>query len=167
MSLKELIQAHIVRFQQPVTLSGGQASHAYFDMKGLMLDHEANKKLLYEVIPRLKYRLTGGVELGGAMLTMLLSAVTTSGKYFIIRKQQKTHGLKNRLVGVDDMFASDLYGEEVTIVEDVITTGKTVEEAKALLERHGAKVKQIICIVDRTPDGRYESLFKEKDFDYL
>jgi orotate phosphoribosyltransferase len=43
-------------------------------------------------------------------------------------------------------------GERILIVEDVITTGKSFGECAAVLERNGAEIAAIACIVDRRGD---------------
>lgn len=44
-------------------------------------------------------------------------------------------------------------GESVIIAEDVVTTGKSTLETKELLEKLGAKVLGVACIVDRRDEG--------------
>jgi orotate phosphoribosyltransferase len=161
MSLKELIRSrYMAKFSNPVTLSSGLSSNIYFDMKGFMLSNIGSYLITRNIGSLVRYKTIGGVELGGAMLAMLLRSDFTSGEFFIIRKEEKKHGLQKRIEGHMIPMSST-----VTLVEDVITTGRTVEMARKLLkEDYGVEVGQILCIIDRTPDERYESLFKEKDF---
>tara|TARA_B100000029_G_scaffold142542_1_gene137748 strand:- start:6086 stop:6658 length:573 start_codon:yes stop_codon:yes gene_type:complete len=44
-------------------------------------------------------------------------------------------------------------GMNIVIVEDIITTGGSVFELLDLIKSHQGRVKQIINIVDRSPDG--------------
>lgn len=44
-------------------------------------------------------------------------------------------------------------GDRILIAEDVITTGKSTMETVRVLERFGAKVIGLGCIVDRRPDS--------------
>ena len=50
-------------------------------------------------------------------------------------------------------------GEKIVIVEDVITTAKTIFETKEALKDFGVDVQGVACIVDRTA-GKFENDFK-------
>jgi len=50
-------------------------------------------------------------------------------------------------------------GERVIIVEDVITTAKTIFETKEAIKDFGCEIKAVACIVDRT-QGKLDSEFK-------
>lgn len=49
--------------------------------------------------------------------------------------------------------------ERVVIVEDVITTARTIFETKEAIKEFGVEVKGVACIVDRT-QGKLDSEFK-------
>ncbi len=44
-------------------------------------------------------------------------------------------------------------GKRVVVVEDIITTGGSVQELLKIVEDHGAKVTGVVCLVDRTEKG--------------
>ena len=50
-------------------------------------------------------------------------------------------------------------GEKVVIVEDVITTAKTIFETKEALKDFGVEIAGVACIVDRTA-GKFDKDFK-------
>ena len=50
-------------------------------------------------------------------------------------------------------------GEKIVIVEDVITTAKTIFETKEALKEFGVEVMGVACIVDRT-SGKFDKDFK-------
>lgn len=50
-------------------------------------------------------------------------------------------------------------GEKVVIVEDVITTARTIFETKEAIKEFGCEVKGVACIVDRT-QGKLADEFK-------
>lgn len=50
-------------------------------------------------------------------------------------------------------------GEKVVIVEDVITTARTIFETKEAIKDFGCEVKGVACIVDRT-QGKLDNQFK-------
>ena len=50
-------------------------------------------------------------------------------------------------------------GEKVVIIEDVITTARTIFETKEAIKEFGCEVVGVGCIVDRT-QGKLENEFK-------
>lgn len=154
----------VKRPENPVTLSSGRTSPLYFDIKAAMLDPGVCGSLLtaftnmihdFGIERKSKNFCIGGMELGGAQLAQLL--VLKGYDSFIVRKNEKKYGLMKRIEG-------DIVSENIIIVDDVITSGNTVNQVKDIVEQQGFKVVNIMCIIDRTEDERYTSLFKEKDF---
>lgn len=163
MNLKDYIKdyGYMVKRDTEMTLSSGKKSNLYFDMKGLMLDGRGatlvSKEFSDLLARKLGYKqeyVLCGMELGGAQLVQLM---VQRGYYgVIVRKKEKEYGLKKRIEG-------ELM-ENVVIVDDVITSGNTVEEVKKILSG-SCNILRTVCIIDRTEDQRYESLYKEKDFE--
>ena len=163
MNLKQYIKdyGYMVKRDTEITLSSGKKSNLYFDIKGLMLNPVGAQLVITETtgllnrinISRQDYAV-GGMELGGAQLAQLL--ITARFNTFIVRKKEKEYGLKKRIEG-------ELM-DNIVIVDDVITSGNTVEEVKKILSG-SCNVLGTVCIIDRTEDQRYESLYKEKDFE--
>ncbi len=88
---------------------------------------------------------------------------------FYVRKEAKKHGTQNF---IENGPAS---GTPVVIVDDVITTGRSVIDAIAHAEREGCKVVAVIAVVDRleggtqkiidrVPGAMYRPLFTLNDF---
>ena len=67
---------------------------------------------------------------------------------FTVRKQAKTHGTGKRIEGC---FTA---GAPVVIVEDVITTGGSAQEAIAAVRAEGGRVLGVLAVVDREEGGR-------------
>lgn len=148
-------------------LSSGKDSNVYWDVKSVLFDKEAlltftralNVNLFTNGIKNF-----GGMEFGAVPLvfsTLLLD--TYNG--FVIRKQTKNYGLGGRVLS-----DKPLKGKTV-IIDDVITTGETIDECVQLLkdEGHNVEISHAFCIVDRTK-GSYNSypihsLFTESDFE--
>lgn len=59
------------------------------------------------------------------------------------RKEVKTHGEAGRLVG------ENLSGKVVSVIDDVITTGSSIEHACGLIEKTGGTIKNIVIGFDR------------------
>jgi orotate phosphoribosyltransferase len=62
---------------------------------------------------------------------------------FFVRKQSKGHGSQERIEGRVSP------GDRVVMVDDVLTTGDSVAQAITEVERAGAVVARVVCIVDR------------------
>jgi len=65
-----------------------------------------------------------------------------------VRKQPKTHGTGRRIEGCFEP------GQSVVVVEDVITTGGSAQDAIAALSAEGARILGILAVVDREEGGR-------------
>jgi orotate phosphoribosyltransferase len=84
----------------------------------------------------------GGVALGAVPLVAATS-VETGTPYVIVRKQQKEYGTGNRVEG--DFEA----GEEIVVIEDIATTGRSAIDAAEALREAGATVRRVLVVVDR------------------
>ena len=72
--------------------------------------------------------------------------------FFFNRKEEKDHGEGGVFVGYKPQA-----GEEVVIVEDVITAGTAIRESMAILGKlEGVKVKATFVMVDRKEKGQTE-----------
>ncbi|MFB6157711.1 MAG: orotate phosphoribosyltransferase [Haloferacaceae archaeon] len=83
-----------------------------------------------------------GVALGAVPLVAATS-VETGNPYVIARKAAKDYGTGNRIEGRLDE------GEEVVVLEDVATTGRSALEAVEALREAGAVVDRVLVVVDR------------------
>ena len=88
-------------------------------------------------------------------------------KGFLVCKEAKGHGTNRFVEGPVTA------GDEVVIVEDVVTTGGSSLEAIVRVEAFGLKVRKVIAIIDRLEGGRQafrvrgyqlESLLTIRDF---
>jgi orotate phosphoribosyltransferase len=87
-----------------------------------------------------------GPELGAVALTAAAS-LASGLPFVIVRKEQKDYGTERRLEGE---FAP---GEEVCLVEDVITSGGAAVEAVRALREAGLTCRAALCVVDREEGG--------------
>jgi orotate phosphoribosyltransferase len=83
-----------------------------------------------------------------------------------VRKEAKGYGTKNRLEGT---YAA---GEEVCLVEDVVTSGGAAADAVDALRAAGLECRVALCVVDREEGGadalarkavRLHALFRATD----
>lgn len=86
--------------------------------------------------------LIAGAELGGVALAAA-TAMETGRNWIIVRNSKKGYGTGKLIEGV--IKESDV----VLLVEDIATTGGQVLEAAKVITDIGAKVKSIVCVIDR------------------
>ncbi|SEH16079.1 orotate phosphoribosyltransferase [Natronorubrum sediminis] len=88
-----------------------------------------------------------GVALGAVPLAAATS-VAAGVPYVIARKQRKEYGTGNLVEGrLED-------GEEVVVLEDIVTTGTSLVDAIDALREAGATVERALVVVDREEGGR-------------
>ena len=133
------------------TLASGKKSDYYIDGKQITLDPRGllvTGKLILAMISGLKVDAVGGPTLGADPIcaaVSLLSCQTGSPiRAFIVRKEAKKHGMQKMIEG-----PAIQKGDRVIMVEDVITTGGSVLTAIQEVEKLGAKILKVICLVDR------------------
>jgi orotate phosphoribosyltransferase len=91
--------------------------------------------------------LIAGAELGGVALAAA-TAMQTNKNWIIVRNTKKGYGTGKLIEGVLKA------GDVVLLVEDVATTGGQVLEAAKVITEAGAKVKKIVCVIDRKQGAR-------------
>jgi orotate phosphoribosyltransferase len=87
-----------------------------------------------------------GPELGAVALA---AAASLAGglPFLIVRKEAKDYGTANRLEGASEP------GEQICLVEDVVTSGGAAIEAVIALRAAGLVVSTAVCVVDREEGG--------------
>ncbi len=136
------------------TLSSGRKSEHYINCKPVTLSGHGSALLgdmLLECIDKDAVAVAG-LTLGG---DPLVSGVSLSAWYserkldaLIVRKEAKGHGTNAWIEG-----PLPPLGSKVTVLEDVITTGKSAIKAVEALRTVGYVVDRIVSIVDRQVDG--------------
>jgi len=86
--------------------------------------------------------LIAGAELGGVALAAA-TAMQIGKNWIIVRNSKKGYGTGKLIEGVLNK------GDIVLLVEDIATTGGQVLEAAKVITEAGAKVKKIVCVIDR------------------
>jgi orotate phosphoribosyltransferase len=87
-----------------------------------------------------------GPELGAVALTAAAS-LASGLPFLIVRNEEKEYGTARRVEGV---FAA---GEEVCLVEDVVTSGGAAAGAVEALRSQGLECRIAVCVVDREEGG--------------
>jgi orotate phosphoribosyltransferase len=87
-----------------------------------------------------------GPELGAVALAAAAS-LASGLPFLIVRKEAKSYGTGNRLEGAFEE------GEEVCLVEDVVTSGGAAVGAVEALREAGLVCRTAVCVVDREEGG--------------
>lgn len=153
-ALIELIREQALQFGDFTLASGKKASY-YLDCRKVTLDalgaRLIGEGMLGEMVEDLP-PLVGGMVIGADPITA--SILTLAGlrdiplRGIMVRKEPKGHGTGKYVEGP---YKS---GEEVVIVEDVVTTGGSSLQAIERCEAVGLQVKRVLAIVDRLEGGR-------------
>ncbi|WCZ33288.1 orotate phosphoribosyltransferase [Corynebacterium massiliense] len=140
--VKELAVVH-----GKVTLSSGKEADYYVDLRRATLHHEASRligTLLRELTADWDYAAAGGLTLGADPVgTAIMHAEGRDIDSFVVRKEQKKHGMQRRIEG------PDVEGKKVLVVEDTTTTGNSPLTAVSALREAGAEVVGVATVVDR------------------
>jgi orotate phosphoribosyltransferase len=170
--LLELFKSRAVFFGQ-FTLASGKQSTYYINSKKAIFNAEAAWLLgdvLFQMTRELNIQAIGGPEVGAIpMATAAAMHYHQEGRSieaFYVRKQAKGHGSKEMVEGIVKA------GDRVVMVDDVLTTGGSVLQSIGEIERLGALVVAVICIVDRlegarealTPRYPFMPIFTIRDF---
>lgn len=144
--------------RRKVTLSSGRESNFYIDCKRTALTAEGHfliGRLLFEAIRREApgAKAVGGPTLGADPLASAVSLTSwLAGQplsAFIVRKEAKGHGTGQWMEGRTLLQA----GDQVALVEDVVTTGASTLRAIERVESEGLKVARVFALVDRQEGG--------------
>ena len=158
-----------------VTLSSNRKSKFYYDIKSIVSEPEGAALIGELMLARIlkiepKTMSVGGLESGAIAIAtaivcssyLLTPASRVSG--FFVRKNVKTYGLEKMIEGI--------VKDPVAVVDDVITTGKSVLDAVAALRNQGFSNINIISVIDRQSKEnlldqsnlQFHSLFKHSEF---
>ena len=136
-------------------LRSGKTSTFYWDKYRF----ESDPPLLAAIVEELQKLLppsfdkVAGLELGGVPLATGLS-LKVGKPCLYVRKQAKEYGTCKLAEG------TDINNKQVCIIEDVVTTGGQVVLSAADLKQFGARVKYVLCVIERDSSSR-DNLGKE------
>ncbi len=134
------------------TLRSGRKSKYYLD-KYLFQTQPDILSALAERFAKRIAKLPGGVdrlagaELGGVPLVSA-TGIAADKPFILIRNQKKGYGTAKQVEGKLNP------GDKIVILEDIATTGGQVLEAAQTLTQMGAKIVQIIAVIDRQEGAR-------------
>ncbi len=153
----ECYQLGIIKFGR-FTLKSGIESPFYVDLRPLASDPKILKKLanyLLEMLPLDNFDLICGVPYAALPMATAMS-LESYLPLIIKRKEAKQHGTKKMIEGI---FTK---GQNCLLVEDVITSGKSLLETIPEIESEGISVSDIVVVLDRQQGGK--ELLENKGF---
>lgn len=154
--LINLLKANdVIKFGK-FTLSSGRKSDYYVDMKKAITDPQILlqvAKIISNLIKDDEIDKIAGPALGAVPIATAV-ALQSGIPMLMVRKAQKDYGTSKLIEG-------DLkQGDNVIVVEDVTTTGKSLLKTVRAVKDNGGKIKRTFVIVDRE-EGAVEGLEKE------
>ncbi len=144
------------------TLRSGQKSNYYLD-KYLFETCPDILKALGEEFAKFATEdvtLIAGAELGGVALAAA-TAMRTGKNWIIVRNSKKGYGTSKMIEGKISP------EDTVLLVEDIATTGGQVIEAAKIISQTGAKLKKIVCVIDRKQSAEENITKAGYDFDSI
>jgi orotate phosphoribosyltransferase len=144
------------RPEAPFTLASGKKSDYYFSIKNAFFVtplHDIVRRIVVRASSRWSFNYVGGpANAAYSLVAVVMGAPTFYGKGFVVRKETKDHGLKNKIDGEEVT-----KGSKVLVVEDVITTGGSLLPVLNYIKDSGGEIVQIFAVMDREADGDKEA----------
>lgn len=142
-------------------LSSGKMSNMYFDLRLTTLSPEGQHLIGNLMFDKIKEIGLNPKAVGG--LTMGADPVSTAVAYtsylrgepmeaFVIRKEPKAHGRGLQIEG------NVQSGDQVVIVDDVLTTGGSIIKAVKIAKESGLDVKAVLVVLDRCEQNGRENV---------
>tara|TARA_Y100001970_G_scaffold231284_1_gene287452 strand:- start:433 stop:963 length:531 start_codon:yes stop_codon:yes gene_type:complete len=144
------------------TLSSGKKSEHYVNCKPVTLSGRGLTLTSLLMLKEVDTPYVAGLTLGADPLVSGVALVSALDSRMInaliVRKEAKGHGTQAWIEGLLPPEKTN-----VTVLEDVITTGGSAIKAVNKLRDAGYVVDNIVAIVDRQEDGEADKLMKENN----
>lgn len=152
--LELMIETGALR-RESVTLSSGERSIWYLDSRKLSMDPESARltsACLTDLIQGQRISHATAVPEGATPLLAQVVLHSANAKEqirgFLMPKNAKEHGITDRLTGHPPP-----QGEQIAVIEDVTTTGRSLIAAAHRAVGHGLSVALTIAILERAPQA--------------
>lgn len=153
----ECYKLGIIKFGR-FTLKSGIESPFYVDLRPLASDPKILKRLanyLLDMLPLDNFDLICGVPYAALPMATAMS-LESYLPLIIKRKEAKEYGTKKMIEGIFQK------GQNCLLVEDVITSGKSLLETIPEIENEGISVSDIVVVLDRQQGGK--EMFESKGY---
>jgi orotate phosphoribosyltransferase len=153
--LRRLLLERSVR-RGDFVLASGQRSSYYIDCRLSTMSAEGQVLIGRMGLAAIKAagwqpRSIGGLTMGADPVAYAIAAASWGTDLtidaFSVRKESKAYGMGQQIEG------NFRAGDEVVVVEDVITSGGSAQKAIAAVEAAGGRVAGVLAVVDREQGG--------------
>ena len=174
--LKEILIEKSYLRKGPYTLSSGEISDVFFDVKMTSLNPEGASlaaDMILDMIKDQKIDAVGGIAVGACPIVSAICVRSyergTPIPAFYVRKEEKKHGTQKKIEGLELK-----KGDRVLIVDDVATKGGSMLDGINPVKAEGCIIARAIVIVDREQGAqkrladegyKLESLFKRSELE--
>ncbi|MGH9164416.1 MAG: orotate phosphoribosyltransferase [Acidimicrobiales bacterium] len=143
----EVVRARgLRRLDEPVQLASGEMSRDFIDAKAALsrgADLELACRALLASCESIAFDAVGGLTMGADQFAHVM-AVLAGCEWFVVRKAPKGRGTDKLVEG-----APIGPGSRVLLVDDVVTTGGSIQQAHQVITALGATVVAATTLVDR------------------
>ena len=163
--LQSLLERH-ARLKGDFVLSSGLQSKFYFDSKPVTLSPDGRAlvgRVIEPILQEMGAEAVGGLEIGAVPIS---DAITLPS--FIVRDEKKGHGTKEKIAAsysIRDRERGIRAGTRVAIVDDVVTTGASIQQAIDAVKASGCVVVAVVALVTR-PEANAAQVLGAK-YDYI
>ena len=145
--IEELIKADCIQYGK-FTLKNGNLSKYYFNLKNLIAHPNLIKIIGDNLIKKMnKCDIICAVPYGGMPIAGYMSTKYDIPMIFT-RSSQKSYGMCNQIEGTYKT------GYKCVIIDDVMTSGASVQEAVDILTTNGINVIQVLVVIDRQQNSK-------------
>ncbi|MBJ40007.1 MAG: orotate phosphoribosyltransferase [Gammaproteobacteria bacterium] len=139
----------VARLAGRFELHSGAVSDTYFDKYRFESDPVLLRRIGEAMAPLIpaETEILGGLEMGGIPVVTILSQITALPAAFL-HKERKAYGTRKYAEG------PELAGRRVTLVEDVVSSGKAILNTLSDLRADDVDVLCAVCVSDRQSGGR-------------
>jgi orotate phosphoribosyltransferase len=151
-------------FDEPVRLASGELSQDFIDGKAALAHGEYLADACRAILGELRaldvdFEAVGGLTMGADQLAHGI-ALISSCEWFVVRKEPKNRGTNELIEGAQIGRTT-----RVLLVDDVVTTGGSIQRAYEVIADAGAQVVAAATLVDRGDVAR--KFFDERGIPYL